>query len=145
MGRRVENIKATKKVSWCKTRTQKGRGKMAAEVQSWSQQFECLNVLGFQRPLARMCGLSIRPDCFCCLPVLKTGVAKWPPKCRKFVTVFCVPKCARISTTFGKHLWTGDMPWSFLLFARPQNGWGKMAAKRRVSNSPKVVKFVVGK
>ena len=76
MGRRVENIKATKKVSWCKTRTQKGRGKMAAEVQSWSQQFQCLNVLGFPRRLARMCGLSIRPDIFCCLPVLKTGVAK---------------------------------------------------------------------
>ena len=109
IGTRLGSIKATKKVSWCKTRTQKGRGKMAAKGQSWSQQFECLNVLGFQRPLARMCGLSIRPDIFCCLPVLKTGVAKWPPKCRKFVTVFCVPKCARISTTFGTHLWTGDM------------------------------------
>ena len=40
--------KATKKVSWCKTRTQKGRGKMAAKGQSWSQQFECLNMLGYQ-------------------------------------------------------------------------------------------------
>ena len=64
MGRRVENIKATKKVSWCKTHAQKGCGKMAAEVQSWSQQFECLNVLGFQRRLARLCGLSICPDIF---------------------------------------------------------------------------------
>ena len=36
IGRRVENIKATKKVSKCKTCAQKGRGKMAAEVQSWS-------------------------------------------------------------------------------------------------------------
>ena len=47
-GRHVEDIKATKKVFWGKTRTQKGSGKMAAEVQSWSQQFECLNMLGFQ-------------------------------------------------------------------------------------------------
>ena len=78
----VQDIKATKKVSWGKTRTQKGRGKMAAEVQSWSQQFECLNVLGFQWRLARMCGLSIHPNHFCCLPVLKTGVAKWPPNVR---------------------------------------------------------------
>ena len=64
IGTRVENIKATKKVSWCKTHAQKGRGKMAAEVQSWSQQFECLNVLGFQRRLAHLCGLSICPDIF---------------------------------------------------------------------------------
>ena len=82
MGRRVENIKATKKVSWGKTGTQKGSGKMAAEVQSWSQQFEYLNVLGFQRRLARMCGLAIRPDVFFGLAVLKRGVAKWPPNVR---------------------------------------------------------------
>ena len=32
-----------------------------------------------------------------------------------------------------------------MLFARPQNGRGKMAAKRQVSIATKVVKFVVGK
>ena len=80
--RPVEDIKAIKKVSWGKTRSQNGCGKMAAKVQSWSQQFEYLNVLGFQRHLARMCGLSVCPDRFCCLPVLKTGVAKWPPNVR---------------------------------------------------------------
>ena len=80
MGRRVENIKATKKVSWCKTHAQKGCGKMAAEVQSLSQQFECLNMLGFQRCLARLCGLSICPDLFSFLPVLKMGRGKMAAK-----------------------------------------------------------------
>ena len=78
----VQDIKATKKVSWGKTRTQKGRGKMAAEVQSWSQQFECLNLLGFQPDLASMCGLAKCSDRFCCSLILKTVQAKWPPNVR---------------------------------------------------------------
>ena len=65
-------------------------------------------------------------------PVLNTGVAKWPPKCRKFVTAFWVPKRARISTRFGTHICPGSSLWPLFLFDRTQNGHGKMATKREV-------------
>ena len=42
---------------------------------------------------------------------------------------------------FGVHVWPGDTPRSFLLFAHPQNGCGKMAGKHQVPIATKVVKF----
>ena len=56
-----------------------------------------------------------------------------------------MPKRARVSTTFGTHVWPVNTPRSLFLFVRTQNGRGKMVAKRQVSIAPKVVKFVVGK
>ena len=47
--------------------------------------------------------------------------------------------------TFGMHVWPVNTPKSFLLFARTQNGRGKMAAKRQVPMGYKSSKFVIGK
>ena len=63
----------------------------------------------------------------------------------KLVTAVWVLKRARISTTSGTHVWPVSMPRSFLLFARTQNGRGKMAAKCQVPMGYKSSKFVVGK
>ena len=61
------------------------------------------------------------------------------------LTAVRVPKRARISTTFGTHVWPVHTPRSFLLFLRTQKGRGKMAAKRQVPMGQKNSKFVVGK
>ena len=55
---------------------------MAAKVQSWSQQFEYLNVLGFQGRLARMCGLSVCPDRFLLFARTQNGRGKMAAKCQ---------------------------------------------------------------
>ena len=72
------------------------------------------------RPTKKFLGLK---------PILKTGVVKWLQKCRKFITVFWMPKHAWISARFGTHVWPGNTPRPLFWFGSIQNGHGKMAAK----------------
>ena len=74
-------------------------------------------MLGFQRRLARMCGLSIRPDPFFCLSVLKMGMAKWPPNARSLLTIKVVKFV--IGKRKSVDLWRKARPTKMSLGAKP--------------------------
>ena len=94
-------------------------------------------MLGFQRDLTHMCGLEICPDHFCCLLVLKMGVAKWPPNARSLWTIkvvkFVVGKRKSVD------LWRKARPTKMSLGAKPVLKTGVAKWPPRAESSSRVL------